>query len=192
VAAVLRALTEDTIDERVVIETDHERSHPLGTILNEALIEQLLERDDARTPSRCLEGILPAMALRIIVRQPEATLVRTPDPVPLGDLAAIAIRSFTERGMLAVVRPSCWPTFVLPMPWVNEPDIDDVVVLCRQIDEGQMRDWVMDWASRFQTAAKRRLASTGLKVQLRLGEGMIVDPPHAVGALLPASSWRAT
>ncbi len=188
--AVLRALTEDTIDERVVIETDHDRSHPLGSALNEALLEQLLERADARAPSRGLDGLLPAMALRIIARQADATLVRTADA--MASIASVAISSFVDRGMLAVVRPNRWPTFVLPMPWVNEPDLDEVVVLCRQIDESQMRDWVMSWAERFQTAAARRLAGTGVKVQLRLAEGMIVNAPAVVGALLPASSWRTT
>ncbi len=173
-------LDEPTVD-------DPRRHGPLGPALSELVIEQVLERADARIPVRTLAGPTPALSVTVAVRAIDVgagpRALET-----LHEIATLAIACFLDHGFLAVLRPSQGPTFLYPLP-APDPTLDEVAALCRQLDDEQLRARAVACAARFRAATERAPTMSDLLIEVRLGEGSIGGTPGFVGMLLPASSW---
>jgi len=173
-------------DERTV--DDQRRHGPLGPTLSEMVIEQVLERSDARQPVRSIAGPTPAVSVTISARAID--LGAGPMALEsLHDIAALAVAHFLDQGFLGVIRPSSGPTFLFPLPRPDD-SLDEVSTLCRQLDDEQLRGRAVACAERFRAATERSPTMRELLVDVRLGEGMIDGGAGFVGLLLPASAWR--
>ncbi len=174
-----------TLDER-------RRPGPLGPILAEHVIELVLERTHARRPHRPLAPRTPAVSVTLTARAVD--LGAGPLAMEaLFEVAARAVSAFCDHGFLAVVRPGDGPTFLFPLPAGPELDgepLDEVVALCRQLDEEQARTSAVAIAGRFRAGLERAPVLRDLLLEVRLGEGAIVGAPARVGVLLPAAVWR--
>ncbi|MCB9559796.1 MAG: hypothetical protein H6709_04890 [Kofleriaceae bacterium] len=164
------------------------RLERLESSLASLVLEQLLERTEVRVASRMLDGHVPALGVTIGAVERVAL---APGLVVegLSELATLAVSCFIDRGFLAVVRPNRRPVFVLPLPAI-EPGLDEVTLMCRQLDEERLRKQVLEAAERFVAAAERRLARFGLAAEVRLTEGALIGEPACVNALLPAARWQ--
>ena len=184
VAARAESMTQD---ERTV---DEQRRHgPLGPTLSELVIEEVLERPDARRPVRSLGGPTPALAVTISARAIDLGA----GPLAfeaLHDVAHLAVTHFLDHGFMVVVRPSQGPTFLFPLPCPDD-SLDEVAALCRVLDDEQLRARAVECAERFRAAIERSPTMRELLVDVRLSEGLIDGLPGVVGMLLPAAAWRA-
>jgi hypothetical protein len=137
------------------------------------------------------------------MRTPAVSVTVTARAVDLGagplamealfEVAARAVSAFCDHGFLVVLRPGDGPTFLFPLPVVDQNDteeLDEVVLLCRQLDEEQARSRAVDVAERFRAGLERAPALRDLLVEVRLGEGTISGAPARVGSLLPAAVWH--
>ncbi|MBZ0230741.1 MAG: hypothetical protein K8M05_00195 [Deltaproteobacteria bacterium] len=183
------SLEELTLDER-------RRPGPLGPALAQHVIELVLERSNARRPHRPMSPRTPAVSVTVSARAVD--LGAGPLAMEaLFEVAARAVAAFCDHGYLVVLRPGDGPTFLYPLP-VTDPDeldengepMDEVLHMCRQLDEEQARSRAVDIAERFRAGLERAPALRDLLVEVRLGEGTIVDAPARVGMLLPAAVWR--
>lgn len=184
---------DDWTIDRAARRADTESSEPvlgvsLGSMLSAELVELILERSDARRPSRSVGVWAPAVAVSLRVSAIDLG-TRRGAAAAIPDLAALVLATFVDGGFCAVVEPGGGPTFVRLLP-ATEPDSDEVTQMCRQLDEDQIRGQVLATAERFRAAVDRRPALRELVVEVRLGEGAIVGAPEHIGALLAASMWR--
>jgi hypothetical protein len=111
----------------------------------------------------------------------------------LFEVGARAVSAFTEHGFLVVLRPGDGPTFLYPLPVTDRDDtdeVDEIVLMCRQLDEEQARSRAVDIAERFRAGLERAPALRDLLIEVRLGEGMIIGAAPRVGTLLPAAVWH--
>jgi hypothetical protein len=190
---VPEALEELTLDDR-------RRPGPLGPMLAQHVIELVLERSNARRPHRPMSPRTPAVSVTVTARAVD--LGAGPLAMEaLFEVAARAVSAFCDHGFLVVLRPGDGPTFLYPLPVTSfdtgdsqeltEPgSMDEVVMLCRQLDEEQARTRAVDIAERFRAGLERAPALRDLLVEVRLGEGTITGAPARVGMLLPAAVWR--
>jgi hypothetical protein len=155
------------------------------------VLELLLERTEVRVARRMLDGNVPALGVTLGASL-DAPLPPGVLPELMHDLASLALASFVDRGFLAVVRPNRRPIFIHPLPVIEGAygELDDVTVMCRQLDEERLRRHVIEAAERFVSAAERRLGRRGVSVEVRLTEGALVGEPACVNALLPAARWQ--
>ncbi|MCE9574856.1 MAG: hypothetical protein K8W52_17025 [Deltaproteobacteria bacterium] len=160
----------------------------LGSMLSAELVELILERSDARRPSRSIGVWAPAMAVSVRVSAIDLG-ARRGAAAAIPDLAALVLTTFVDGGFCAIIEPGGGPIFVRLLPAVD-PDADEVTTMCRQLDEDQIRAQVLAVAERFRAAVERRPGLRELVVEVRLGEGAIVGAPEHIGALLAASMWR--
>lgn len=179
-------LDEATLDDRL-------RPGPLGPALAQHVIELVLERSDARRNERPLAVRTPAVAVTLTARAVDLGA----GPLALEALFEVAHRAvaaFIDHGFLAVIRPGDGPTFLYPLPDLSADDdgepLDEVVMLCRQLDEEQARARAVAIAESFRAGLERAPVLRDLLVEVRLGEGAILGAPARVGVLLPASTWR--
>ncbi|HUQ01233.1 MAG TPA: hypothetical protein VM261_02005 [Kofleriaceae bacterium] len=192
--ALPESLDELTLDER-------RRPGPLGPVLAQHVIELVLERAHARRPHRPMLPRTPAVSVTVTARAVDLGA----GPLAMEALFEVAARSvsaFCDHGFLVVMRPGDGPTFLYPLPVTSfdtgdstdeltEPAaIDEVVLLCRQLDEEQARSRAVDIAERFRAGLERAPALRDLLVEVRLGEGTITGASRRVGTLLPAAVWR--
>ncbi len=187
------AYFDDWTIDRASRRAETETSEPvigasLGSLLGAELVELILERSDARRPSRSVGVWAPAVAVSLRVAPIEVG-TRRGAAAAIPDLAALVLTTFVDSGFCAVIEPGGGPIFVRLLP-AADPDADDVTALCRQLDEDQIRAQVLTVAERFRAAVARRPALRELVVEVRLGEGAIVGAPEHIGALLAASMWR--
>jgi hypothetical protein len=176
------SLDEPTVD-------DARRPAGLGPVLSAALIELVLERTDARKPVRTVAGPTPALSVTVSVRAVDVGAGPLTTEA-LHQVAALAITHFLDQGFLAVVRPSQGPTFLFPLPSMDDA-LDEVAALCRQLDDERLRQRAVACAERFRVATERLAITRDLLIEVWLGEGSIAGAPGFVGLLLPASAWRA-
>lgn len=162
----------------------------LASMLSAELVEVILERSDARRPTRSIGVWAPAMSISLRVSSIDLG-GRRGAAAAIPELAALAVSTFVDRGFCAVIEPGGGPVFVRLLP-AQDPDTDEVTQLCRQLDEEQLRAEVLAIAERFRAAVERRTTLRELVVEVRLGEGAIVGAPEHIGALLAASMWRPT
>ncbi len=175
---------------------DRRRAGPLGPMLAEHVIELVLERSHARRPHRPMAPRTPAVSVTVTARAVD--LGAGPLAMEaLFEVAARAVSAFCDHDFLAVLRPGDGPTFLFPLPVTtvdtlgkNGEELDEVVLLCRHLDEEQARTRAVDVAERFRAGLERAPALRDLLVEVRLGEGTIVGAPARVGILLPAAVWR--
>jgi len=178
-------LEEQTLDDRL-------RPGPLGPVLAQHVIELVLERPDARRPHRPMSGRTPAVSVTVTARAVDLGA----GPLAMEELfevAARAVAEFVDHGAFVVVRPGVGPTFLFPLPVLTGDDgeeLDEVVLLCRQLDEEQARSRAVAIAERFRAGIERAPALRDLLIEVRLGEGMILGAPARVATLLPASIWK--
>jgi hypothetical protein len=192
--ALPESLDELTLDER-------RRPGPLGPVLAQHVIELVLERVNARRPYRPMLPRTPAVSVTVTARAVDLGA----GPLAMEALFEVAARSvsaFCDHGFLVVMRPGDGPTFLYPLPVTSfdtgdstdeltyPAAMDEVVMLCRQLDEEQARTRAVDIAERFRAGLERAPALRDLLVEVRLGEGTITSASPRVGMLLPASVWR--
>jgi hypothetical protein len=188
--------SDDSLDDLTL--DDRRRPGPLGPVLAEHVIELVLERTHARRPHRPLAPRTSAVSVTVTARAVD--LGAGPLAMEaLFEVAARAVSAFCDHEFLVVVRPGDGPTFLFPLP-VTAPEagteddggepLDEVVLLCRQLDEEQARTRAVDVAERFRAGLERAPALRDLLVEVRLGEGVIVGAPARVGLLLPAAVWH--
>jgi hypothetical protein len=184
-----RMILPDSLDELTL---DERRPRgPLGPMLAEHVIELVLERSNARRMHRPMAPRTPAVSVTLTARAVD--LGAGPLAIEaLFEVAARAVSSFCDHGFLVVLRPGDGPTFLFPLPVTQTDDeyVDEVVMLCRLLDEEQARTRAVDIAERFRAGLERAPALRDLLVEVRLGEGMITGAPARVGMLLPAAVWR--
>ena len=180
-------LDEQTLDDRL-------RPGPLGPVLSQHVVELVLERSDARRAHRPMCGRTPAVSVTVTARAVDVGA----GPLAMEELFEVANRAvceFVDHGFFVVVRPGVGPTFLFPLPVLSSDDsgepLDEVVLMCRQLDEEQARARAVAVAERFRAGIERAPALRDLLIEVRLGEGVIVGAPVRVGTLLPASVWRA-
>lgn len=182
-------LEELTLDER-------RRPGPLGPMLAQHVIELVLERANARRPHRPMAPRTPAVSVTVSARAID--LGAGPLAMEaLFEVAARAVSAFCDHEFLVVVRPGDGPTFLYPLPVADHDELDEhgapldeVVLLCRQLDEEQARARAVDIAERFRAGLERATALRDLLIEVRLGEGTITGAPARVSTLLPAAVWR--
>jgi len=187
-----RMVVPDALDELTL--DDRRRPGPLGPMLAQHVIEIVLERSGARRPLRPMPPRTPAVAVTVTARAVDLGA----GPLALEalfEVAARAVAAFCDHGFLVVLRPGDGPTFLFPLPVTAEDSdetgqLDEVVLLCRQLDEEQARSRAVDVAERFRAGLERAPALRDLLVEVRLGEGTITGAPTRVSTLLPASVWR--
>ncbi len=182
------SLEELTLDER-------RRPGPLGPMLAQHVIELVLERANARRPHRPMAPRTPAVSVTVSARAVD--LGAGPLAMEaLFEVAARAVSAFCDHGFLVVLRPGDGPTFLFPLPVAERGELDEqgepldeVALLCRQLDEEQARARAVDVAERFRAGLERAPALRDLLVEVRLGEGTITGAPARVSTLLPAAVW---
>lgn len=179
-------LDEQTLDDRL-------RPGPLGPVLSQHVVELVLERSETRRAQRPMSGRTPAVSVTVTARAVDLGA----GPLAMEELFEVANRAvceFVEHGFFVVVRPGVGPTFLFPLPVLSGDDggepLDEVVLMCRQLDEDQARARAVAVAERFRAGIERAPALRDLLIEVRLGEGVIVGAPARVGTLLPASVWR--
>ncbi len=182
--------SDEPLDEHTL--DDRKRPGPLGPVLAEHVIELVLERTQARCAHRPLAARTPAVSVTVTARAVD--LGAGPLAMEsLFEVAARAVAAFVEHGCLAVVRRGEGPTFLFPLPAMGGDDgepLDEVVALCRQLDEDLARARAVDIAERFRAGLERAPALRDLVVEVRLGEGVILGAPRRVGTLLPSAVWH--
>ncbi|MBK9029901.1 MAG: hypothetical protein IPL61_00930 [Myxococcales bacterium] len=178
-------------DERTL---DRRGRPSLGAALAEHVIALVLERTNARRPACQLAARTPAVAATVTARRVDLGAGALTMEA-LYEVAARAVTAFCDHDCLVVVRPGDGPTFLFPLPTARDDDgteADEVVALCRQLDDEQARQRAVAIAERFRADVSRAPALRQLLVEVRLGEGTIVGAPTRAGRLLPAAVWRPT
>jgi hypothetical protein len=191
----VRAESSITVDEGLEEQTldDRLRPGPLGPVLGQHVIELVLERSDARHAVRPMHARSNAVSVTVTARAVDVGA----GPLAMEELYEVAHRAvsaFVDHGFFVVVRPGVGPTFLFPLPAVGGEDgevLDEVVQMCRQLDEEQARARAVEIAERFRAGIERAPALRDLLIEVRLGEGVIAGAPARVGTLLPAAVWRA-
>jgi hypothetical protein len=192
----VRAESSITMDEGLEDKTldDRLRPGPLGPALAQHVVELVLELPDARRPWRPMAARTPAVSVTVTARAVDLGA----GPLAMEELFEVAHRAvstFVEQGAFVVVRPGVGPSFLfaLPASEVHDVDgeVDEVVLMCRRLDEEQARARAVELAERFRAGIERAPALRDLLVEVRLGEGVIAGAPARVATLLPAAVWRA-
>lgn len=196
----MRAESTITIDEGLDDRTLDDRLRPgtLGPLLARHVVDQVLDRSDARRPVRPLDPLAPAVSVTVTARAVDLGA----GPLALEELHEVAHRAvtaFVDQGAFVVVQHGQGPTFLFALPRIaggadDDGDggpVDEVTALCRRLDEEQARMRAVDLADRFRAGVERSPALRDLLVEVILGEGTIAGAPARVGTLLPAAVWRA-
>lgn len=164
------------------------RAGSLASVLSDLVMERLLEQSDIRTPVRTLVGPTRAVSVALAVHVIDVGAgPRSLDA--LHTIADLAISTLLDRTAFAVMRPGQGPTFLFPLPAADEA-VDEVVALCRKLDEDQLRQQVARGVARFRAAIDHTAHTRDVLIDVQLGEGSIVGATGLVGMLLPSLSWR--
>lgn len=189
----MRAESSITVDEGLEDQTldDRLRHGPLGPALAQHVVELVLDLPNARRAWRPMAPRTPAVSITVTARAVDLGA----GPLAMEELYEVANRAvaaFVEHGAFVVVRPGIGPSFLFALPTSDDDEPDEVVRMCRRLDEEQARARAVDLAERFRAGIERTPALRDLLVEVRLGEGVIAGALPRVATLLPAVVWRAS
>jgi hypothetical protein len=189
----MRAESSITMDEGLEDQTldDRLRHGPLGPALAQHVVELVLDLPNARRAWRPMAARTPAVSVTVTARAVDVG-ARPLAMEELFEVANRAVSAFVEHGAFVVVRPGVGPSFLFALPTTDDDgETDEVVIMCRRLDEEQARARAVELAERFRAGIERAPALRDLLIEVRLGEGTIAGAPTRVATLLPAAVWRA-
>jgi hypothetical protein len=156
--------------------------------LGEIVVEEMLERADARSPWRSLEGPTPAVAIHLDVSCTDFNRLPGDGEEAVRWLASQAVHRFIDSGFCATVLPNDTVLFIHTTP-VIDATADDATRFVQCLDDELVRTRITEVAADFVEAANRRLVNWGLTVEVRMREGTIDYIAPTLATLVPARVW---